>query len=186
MRFGKHYHSVLSLIPMIDPGPRWAAGSSSWFKTNYVMMILRRRLWVWCVWLGAQWKENKSPNSVKEHTLESMLSVCVFLFFHIISSSFLCWNKKKIEFLINVFDHHNQPRSILCFCLPSRILKSHLICKTKQCNNNHTHATPTLKQSHWGSSHEFLYIVEMNFERALYYFISPEWNPPPWSNIHEN
>lgn len=53
MRFGKHYHSVLSLIPMIDPGPRWAAGSSSWFKTNYVMMILCRRLWVWCVWLGA-------------------------------------------------------------------------------------------------------------------------------------
>lgn len=69
MWFGRHYLSVLSLIPMIDPGPCWAAGSSSWFKTNYVMMILHRRLWVWCVWLGEWREQDKSPNSVGESTL---------------------------------------------------------------------------------------------------------------------
>lgn len=36
--FGRHYLSVLSLISMIDLSP-WAAVTSSWFKTNYMMMI---------------------------------------------------------------------------------------------------------------------------------------------------
>lgn len=86
--------------------------------------------------------------TVSKNTLWSLcyLSVSSYSFTsfpHLFSAR----TKKKFEFLINEFDHHNQPRSILCFCLPSRILKSHLICKTNQCNNNHSllsiHATPT-------------------------------------------
>lgn len=93
MRFGRHYLSVLSLIPMIDLGPRWAPGSSSWFKTNYMMMISLGRRRVWCVWFGGWREQDKSPNSVGGSALCSVsflsLSFCVSLCFMSSPISFL-------------------------------------------------------------------------------------------------
>lgn len=65
--------------------------------------------------------------------------------------------------------------------------KSFLNYTTIKFNSNHgnlsIHATPTKKTAAQPPLTSFIYLL-MNLKWVFYIF--PIWNPPSWSNIHEN
>lgn len=135
-------------FPWLILAPAGQGGSSSWFKTNYVMMISCRRLW--CVWLGEWWEQDKSPNGVGEDTL------CGLFYPSVSSRSFPL-------FSLLTENTFQDSLGMIFVCKDRRFA---FVYRAKR-HTEHPHETVPHSFIHW----------VMNLDWVLYYFISGMKSP---------